>query len=145
MTFLNTSSQILLIENLILLQILSLLFTLDPGSSAIPSECQLARDSPVLCISLSTQHDCVIVKIYIAEHSNITVLATGLSSVYSSLPRTLGTATDTRSWSQVSPSTGDREPSTIMDRARARARAYQLLSVIDMCDSSEEEDEIVAW
>ena len=80
------------------------LFTSDPGTSAAPRfllfslltpflhksspEGQLARDSLLLCISLSAQHD--IVQTYIAEHSNFTtILATGLSGLYSSLPRTL--------------------------------------------------------
>ena len=94
------------------------LFTSDPGSSAAPRfllfslltpflhksspEGQLARDSLLLCISLSAQHD--IVQTYIAEHSNFTtILATGLSGLYSSLPRTLDT--EGSCWHRLDPDT----------------------------------------
>ena len=65
-------------------------------------EGQLARDSLLLCISLSAQHD--IVQTYIAEHSNFTtILATGLSGLYSALPRTLDT--DNPCWHRLDPDT----------------------------------------
>ena len=65
-------------------------------------EGQLARDSLLLCISLSAQHD--IVQTYIAEHSNFTtILATGLSGLYSSLPRTLDA--DNPCWHRLDPET----------------------------------------
>ena len=94
------------------------LFTSDSSSSTTPRfllfslltpflhksspEGQLARDSLLLCISLSAQHD--IVQSYIADHSNFTtILATGLSGLYSALPRSLDT--DNPCWHRLDPDT----------------------------------------
>ena len=99
------------------------LFTSDTSSSSTPRfllfslltpflhksspEGQLARDSLLLCISLSAQHD--IVQTYIAEHSNFTtILATGLSGLYSALPRSL--AVDSPSWHKLESSDGQDIP-----------------------------------
>ena len=61
---------------------------------------QLARDSLLLLVSLSSQHASV--QTYIADHSNLTtILATGLGGLYSALPRTLGT--DSASWHRLEP------------------------------------------
>ncbi|XP_029053670.2 FHIP family protein AAEL005291 isoform X2 [Osmia bicornis bicornis] len=61
---------------------------------------QQARDSMLLCMSLSKKNDEV--GIYIAEHSNICpVLATGLSGLYSLLPRKLDIETD--DWHRLTP------------------------------------------
>ncbi|XP_050596322.1 FHIP family protein AAEL005291-like isoform X3 [Bombus affinis] len=61
---------------------------------------QQARDSMLLCMSLSKKNDEV--GIYIADHSNICpVLATGLSGLYSLLPRKLDIETD--DWHRLTP------------------------------------------
>ncbi|XP_012528772.3 UPF0518 protein AAEL005291 isoform X2 [Monomorium pharaonis] len=61
---------------------------------------QQARDAMLLCMSLSKKNDEV--GLYIAEHSNICpVLATGLSGLYSLLPRKLDIETD--DWHQLTP------------------------------------------
>ncbi|XP_011143844.1 UPF0518 protein AAEL005291 isoform X2 [Harpegnathos saltator] len=61
---------------------------------------QQARDAMLLCMSLSKKNDEV--GIYIANHSNICpVLATGLSGLYSLLPRKLDIETD--DWHQLTP------------------------------------------
>ncbi|XP_076761378.1 FHIP family protein AGAP011705 isoform X2 [Xylocopa sonorina] len=61
---------------------------------------QQARDSMLLCMSLSKKNDEV--GIYIADHSNICpVLATGLSGLYSVLPRKLDIETD--DWHRLTP------------------------------------------
>ncbi|XP_017888480.1 UPF0518 protein AAEL005291 isoform X2 [Ceratina calcarata] len=61
---------------------------------------QQARDSMLLCMSLSKKNDEV--GLYIADHSNICpVLATGLSGLYSLLPRKLDIETD--DWYQLTP------------------------------------------
>ncbi|XP_039302045.1 UPF0518 protein CPIJ015043 isoform X3 [Solenopsis invicta] len=61
---------------------------------------QQARDAMLLCMSLSKKNDDV--GLYIAEHSNICpVLATGLSGLYSLLPRKLDIETD--DWHQLTP------------------------------------------
>ncbi|XP_012150405.1 FHIP family protein AGAP011705 isoform X2 [Megachile rotundata] len=61
---------------------------------------QQARDSMLLCMSLSKKNDEV--GVYIAEHSNICpVLATGLSGLYSLLPRKLDIETD--DWYRLTP------------------------------------------
>ena len=66
-----------------------LLFTLLTPFLHKPShQGQLARDSLLLCISLSSQHDSV--QTFITDHTNFcTILATGLSALYSELPRNL--------------------------------------------------------
>jgi len=70
-------------------------------------EGQMARDSLLLCISLSSQHQ--IVQKYIADHSNFcTILATGLSGLYSSLPRYL--EADNLSWHRLEPEDGQDVP-----------------------------------
>ncbi|GAB1859031.1 UPF0518 protein CG3558 [Camponotus japonicus] len=61
---------------------------------------QQARDAMLLCMSLSKKNDEV--GLYIADQSNICpVLATGLSGLYSLLPRKLGIETD--DWYQLTP------------------------------------------
>lgn len=61
---------------------------------------QQARDSMLLCMSLSKKNDEV--GLYIADHSNICpVLATGLSGLYSLLPRKLDIETD--DWHRLTP------------------------------------------
>ncbi|XP_043587684.1 FHIP family protein AAEL005291-like isoform X2 [Bombus pyrosoma] len=61
---------------------------------------QQARDSMLLCMSLSKKNDEV--GVYIADHSNICpVLATGLSGLYSLLPRKLDIETD--DWHRLTP------------------------------------------
>ncbi|XP_050450016.1 FHIP family protein AAEL005291-like isoform X2 [Cataglyphis hispanica] len=61
---------------------------------------QQARDAMLLCMSLSKKNDEV--GLYIADHSNICpVLATGLSGLYSLLPRKLDIETD--DWYQLTP------------------------------------------
>ncbi|KAL0113035.1 hypothetical protein PUN28_012339 [Cardiocondyla obscurior] len=61
---------------------------------------QQARDAMLLCMSLSKKNDEV--GLYIADHSNICpVLATGLSGLYSLLPRKLDIETD--DWHQLTP------------------------------------------
>ncbi|XP_070168413.1 FHIP family protein AGAP011705 isoform X2 [Polyergus mexicanus] len=61
---------------------------------------QQARDAMLLCMSLSKKNDEV--GLYIADHSNICpVLATGLSGLYSVLPRKLDIETD--DWYQLTP------------------------------------------
>ncbi|XP_043799513.1 FHIP family protein AAEL005291-like isoform X5 [Apis laboriosa] len=61
---------------------------------------QQARDSMLLCMSLSKKNDDV--GVFIADHSNICpVLATGLSGLYSLLPRKLDIETD--DWYQLTP------------------------------------------
>ncbi|CAL7938652.1 unnamed protein product [Xylocopa violacea] len=61
---------------------------------------QQARDSMLLCMSLSKKNDEV--GVYIADHSNICpVLATGLSGLYSVLPRKLDIETD--DWHRLTP------------------------------------------
>ncbi|XP_011339039.1 UPF0518 protein AAEL005291 isoform X3 [Ooceraea biroi] len=61
---------------------------------------QQARDAMLLCMSLSKKNDEV--GLYIADHSNICpVLATGLSGLYSVLPRKLDIETD--DWHQLTP------------------------------------------
>ncbi|KYN07239.1 hypothetical protein ALC62_01797 [Cyphomyrmex costatus] len=61
---------------------------------------QQARDAMLLCMSLSKKNDEV--GLYIADHSNICpVLATGLSGLYSLLPRKLNIETD--DWHQLTP------------------------------------------
>ncbi|XP_071637908.1 FHIP family protein AGAP011705 isoform X3 [Temnothorax longispinosus] len=61
---------------------------------------QQARDAMLLCMSLSKKNDKV--GLYIADHSNICpVLATGLSGLYSLLPRKLDIETD--DWHQLTP------------------------------------------
>ncbi|XP_015599998.1 UPF0518 protein AAEL005291 isoform X2 [Cephus cinctus] len=61
---------------------------------------QQARDAMLLCMSLSKRHDEV--GLYIAEHSNVCpVLATGLSALYSLLPRKLDIETD--DWHRLTP------------------------------------------
>ena len=102
------------------------LFTSSPGSSGSPSEPrfllfslltpflhrpdsqgQLARDSLVLCVSLSSQH--LNMETYISDHSNFCpILATGLSGLYSALPRSL--AVDSPSWHRLEPSDGQDIP-----------------------------------
>ena len=60
---------------------------------------QLARDSLLLLVSLSSHHASV--QTYIADHSNLTtILATGLGGLYSALPRSLDTA-DSASWHRL--------------------------------------------
>ena len=86
------------------------LFTRGPGLLLLPlltpflhlpsASGQLARDSLLLLVSLSSQHASV--QTYIADHSNLTtILATGLGGLYSALPRTLGT--DSASWHRLEP------------------------------------------
>ena len=71
------------------------------------SQGQLARDSLVLCVSLSSQHQNM--ETYISDHSNFCpILATGLSGLYSSLPRTL--AVDSLSWHRLEPADGQDVP-----------------------------------
>ncbi|XP_043251174.1 FHIP family protein AAEL005291 isoform X1 [Colletes gigas] len=61
---------------------------------------QQARDAMLLCMSLSKKNDEV--GVYIADHSNICpVLATGLSGLYSLLPRKLDIETD--DWHRLTP------------------------------------------
>ncbi|XP_015429296.1 PREDICTED: UPF0518 protein AAEL005291 [Dufourea novaeangliae] len=61
---------------------------------------QQARDAMLLCMSLSKRNDEV--GVYIADHSNICpVLATGLSGLYSLLPRKLDIETD--DWHRLTP------------------------------------------
>ncbi|XP_017761750.1 PREDICTED: UPF0518 protein AAEL005291-like isoform X2 [Eufriesea mexicana] len=61
---------------------------------------QQARDSMLLCMSLSKKNDEV--GMYIADHSNICpVLATGLSGLYSLLPRKLDI--ETGDWHRLTP------------------------------------------
>ncbi|KYN44499.1 hypothetical protein ALC56_00942 [Trachymyrmex septentrionalis] len=61
---------------------------------------QQARDAMLLCMSLSKKNDEI--GLYIADHSNICpVLATGLSGLYSLLPRKLNIETD--DWHQLTP------------------------------------------
>ncbi|XP_011644018.1 UPF0518 protein CPIJ015043-like isoform X2 [Pogonomyrmex barbatus] len=61
---------------------------------------QQARDAMLLCMSLSKRNEEV--GLYIAEHSNICpVLATGLSGLYSLLPRKLDI--ETNDWHQLTP------------------------------------------
>ena len=92
---------VLLMENPSLLELFTcnkdtngprfLLFTLlTPFLHKSSHEGQLARDSLLLCISLSSQHP--IVQTFITDQSNFcTILATGLSGLYSELPRHLDT------------------------------------------------------
>ena len=69
---------------------------------------QSARDSLLLCISLSSQHE--IVQTYISDHSNFcTILATGLSGLYSALPRYLDA--DNPCWHRLGPEDGQDIPS----------------------------------
>ena len=71
------------------------------------SQGQLARDSLVLCVSLSSQH--LNMETYISDHSNFCpILATGLSGLYSALPRSL--AVDSPSWHRLEPSDGQDIP-----------------------------------
>ena len=85
------------------------LFTRGPGLLLLPlltpflhlpsASGQLARDSLLLLVSLSSHHASV--QTYIADHSNLTtILATGLGGLYSALPRSLGTA-DSASWHRL--------------------------------------------
>nr|XP_033329424.1 UPF0518 protein AAEL005291 isoform X1 [Megalopta genalis] len=61
---------------------------------------QQARDAMLLCMSLSKKNDEV--GVYIADHSNICpVLATGLSGLYSLLPRKLDI--ETNDWHRLTP------------------------------------------
>ncbi|XP_076294219.1 FHIP family protein AGAP011705 isoform X2 [Lasioglossum baleicum] len=61
---------------------------------------QQARDAMLLCMSLSKKNDEV--GVYIADHSNICpVLATGLSGLYSLLPRKLDI--ETSDWHRLTP------------------------------------------
>ena len=71
------------------------------------SQGQLARDSLLLCVSLSSQH--LNMETYISEHSNFCpILATGLSGLYSALPRSL--AVDSPSWHKLESSDGQDIP-----------------------------------
>ena len=71
------------------------------------SQGQLARDSLVLCVSLSSQH--LNMETYISEHSNFCpILATGLSGLYSALPRSL--VVDSPSWHRLEASDGQDIP-----------------------------------
>lgn len=68
---------------------------------------QQARDSLLLCISLSSRNDNV--EKYISDHSNFCpILATGLSGLFSSLPRSLGA--DSPSWHKLDPGDGQDIP-----------------------------------
>lgn len=61
---------------------------------------QQARDALLLCMSLSKKNENV--GSYIAEHSNVCpVLATGLSGLYSVLPRKIGI--ETEDWHRLTP------------------------------------------
>jgi len=61
---------------------------------------QQARDSLLLCISLASRSPAV--ETYIAEHSNfLPILASGLSGLFSALPRSLGA--DSPSWHRLDP------------------------------------------
>ncbi|KAK2715919.1 FHF complex subunit HOOK-interacting protein 1B-like isoform X2 [Artemia franciscana] len=58
---------------------------------------QQARDSLILCLSLANERSYI--GYYIAEHSNFNpVLATGLSGLYSALPRQLSEGVEDRGW-----------------------------------------------
>ena len=68
---------------------------------------QQARDSLLLCISLSSRNSDV--ENYISDHSNFCpILATGLSGLFSSLPRSLGA--DSPSWHKLDPGDGQDIP-----------------------------------
>jgi len=68
---------------------------------------QQARDSLLLCISLSSRNSNV--EEYISKHSNFCpILATGLSGLFSSLPRSLGA--DSPSWHKLDPGDGQDIP-----------------------------------
>eukprot|EP00092_Neocalanus_flemingeri_P054502 GFUD01064198.1.p1 GENE.GFUD01064198.1~~GFUD01064198.1.p1 ORF type:complete len:887 (+),score=170.61 GFUD01064198.1:94-2754(+) len=68
---------------------------------------QQARDSLLLCISLSSRNSNV--ENYISDHSNFCpILATGLSGLFSSLPRSLGA--DSPSWHKLDPGDGQDIP-----------------------------------
>ena len=67
------------------------------------SQGQQARDSLLLLVSLSSQHENM--ETFISDHSNFCpILATGLSGLYSSLPRSL--PVDSPSWHRLDPSDG---------------------------------------
>ena len=71
------------------------------------SQGQLARDSLLLLVSLSSQHQNM--ETFISEHSNFCpILATGLSGLYSSLPRSL--QVDSPSWHRLDPQDGQDLP-----------------------------------
>ena len=70
------------------------------------SQGQLARDSLVLCVSLSSQH--LTMETYISQSNFCPILATGLSGLYSALPRSL--AVDSPSWHRLEASDGQDVP-----------------------------------
>nr|XP_012233119.1 PREDICTED: UPF0518 protein CPIJ015043-like isoform X2 [Linepithema humile] len=82
---------------------------------------QQARDAMLLCMSLSKKNDEV--GLYIVDHSNICpVLATGLSGLYSVLPRKLEIETD--DWHQLTP-----------DDVNEISELTQLMNSLEFCNA----------
>uniref|UniRef100_A0A348G6D8 UPF0518 protein n=1 Tax=Odontomachus monticola TaxID=613454 RepID=A0A348G6D8_ODOMO len=82
---------------------------------------QQARDAMLLCMSLSKKNDEI--GLYIADHSNICpVLATGLSGLYSLLPRKLDIETD--DWHQLTP-----------DDVNDLSALMQLMNSLEFCNA----------
>ncbi|XP_066601519.1 FHIP family protein AGAP011705-like isoform X2 [Prorops nasuta] len=82
---------------------------------------QKARDAMLLCMSLSKKHEDV--GVYIADHSNVClVLATGLSGLYSVLPRKLAIETD--DWHRLTP-----------DDVNEMPELTQLMNSLEFCNA----------